>query len=405
FPLVNPPNRVLQLDAKMLDNEVFSMLNKQLTEILNNSRLPPFLHKLNSTFSKELRLLLELIIFKLTIWDKNSSYGMILQNLVMFDGGDAEKRTKNELSKFKKVLLLLNIVVGHLFKRLESYLYSLDDDDLDDDIVNDPEVSVLKTKVKQMTRKLLRSLRDQLPRLQKLYTILSLSNFLVFLVKGNHPNLLTRILHIKYKALTSTQVSFASNPETISYEFQDRQLVWNTLTEFIVFIMPIISIPKFSKKLVRLVRSDDDSKSQLSEKESSKYKFLPERCCAICYQNSSNQAAPGVDVSVDDNLITNPHQASCGHLYCYYCIVSKLEEFKTLDSKDEEDKFWKCLRCGESIEFCKVYDGGCENFLNVKTQELSSDEEEQEDDEEDQEEDEEEHSDDDTTAESVSGSD
>ncbi|KAG7759110.1 hypothetical protein KL911_000247 [Ogataea haglerorum] len=329
FPLVNPPNRVLQVDAKLLDNEIFDILSRQLNEAISNPKLPRFFQILNSRYADELRLALELFVFKVTVWNKNSSYGLLLQNLVMSDGGDRRRNTKSELSRLKKTALLSFLILSYLYKKLESHLYSLDEDDEED-----------RTKLHQFLHKIMAKLQRLLPALQKWYAGLSLANFLAFLVHGQYPSLINRVLRIRYKPLVSTQVSFASNPETISYEFQDRQLVWNTLTEFLVFIMPMLSMSKLSKSVMRLLQTDQ----RLEEKETI-YRFLPERCCAICYQNTTR--AGETDASIDEHLITNPFETSCGHVYCYVCLMAKLEDGDP----------WQCLRCGERVEFVRVFDG------------------------------------------------
>ncbi|GMF00941.1 unnamed protein product [Ambrosiozyma monospora] len=120
----NPPNRVLQYDAQLLDDEIFAMLNKQVTQALSDTNLPTFFQRLNSRYSKELGLLLKLIVFKFTIWDKDSSYGLSLQNLRL--SGVNGKRT-SRITQVRKLLLLASIVSSHLLEKLESYLYSLDD--------------------------------------------------------------------------------------------------------------------------------------------------------------------------------------------------------------------------------------------------------------------------------------
>ncbi|KAH3668623.1 hypothetical protein OGAPHI_002377 [Ogataea philodendri] len=335
FALANLP-----VDAKLLDNEIFDMLSKQVTDAISNPKLPRMFQLLNSRYSEEIKLVLELLIFRLTVWSKNTSYGLLLQNLVMSDGKARSRKSKSELSSITKTLLLSHLVLNYAYKKLESYLYTHEEDDGDDE-----ELSFWRSRLQSLVK----SLANVLPVLKKWYTGLSLANFLLFLVNGRYPNLLTRLLRITYKPMVRTQVSFASNPETISYEFQDRQLVWNTLTEFLVFIMPMLSVPRVSKPILRLFHAN-----QPPERDSTAvYKFLPERCCAICYQNTS--LAGTSDAAIDDHLITNPYETSCGHVYCYVCLLNKLEESRQLG-----DESWQCLRCGSGVEYVRVFDGEVE---------------------------------------------
>jgi len=83
--------------------------------------------------------------------------------------------------------------------------------------------------------------------------------------------------------------------------------------------------------------------------------FLPERTCAICYQESSVEdianpsAAAAASINAHD--ITNPYEAvECGHVYCYVCIASKIEL--------EEGEGWTCLRCGKTVRRCRPWREG-----------------------------------------------
>ncbi|GMG19318.1 unnamed protein product [Ambrosiozyma monospora] len=387
----NPPNRVLQYDAQLLDDEVFSMLNKQVTQSLSDTNLPTFFQRLNSRYSKELGLLLKLLIFKFTIWDKDSSYGLSLQNLRL-SGVNGKRSTR--ITQVRKLLLLASIVSSHLLEKLESYLYSLDDDDYEETTANgensnhkgNEKMIISKSQqLKQTSARLVRALSltllKKLPLIKRVVTCASFLNFLIFLFNGEFPTLLNRLLQIKYTAMIPTGVSFASNPETISYEFQDRQLIWNTLTEFLVFIVPALSIPKLIRRTMRFIKTKSRSEENDTEGKDSMFKFLPERCCAVCYQNAS-VLKPNTEIAIDDNLITNPYEASCGHIYCYYCLVVKLEEHRIISEEEGATVLWNCLRCGQPVEYCRVYDGDAEYVLGSKIADISSDEEDEQDEQE-----------------------
>ncbi|KAI8099322.1 uncharacterized protein BX664DRAFT_18741 [Halteromyces radiatus] len=96
------------------------------------------------------------------------------------------------------------------------------------------------------------------------------------------------------------------------------------------------------------------------------YDKLPDNQCAICHDNSSSSDTSNDGTSapigqVQDYSVHNPYKTSCGHVYCYYCIQSKMVVFG-----DE----WPCLRCGEKVEsihklVCKVEDTDDEEKLDV----------------------------------------
>lgn len=86
------------------------------------------------------------------------------------------------------------------------------------------------------------------------------------------------------------------------------------------------------------------------------YAFLPERTCAICYQDQNSVqteaeaiAASGVIGSAQTD-ITNPYETiPCGCIYCFVCLAGRLEA--------EEGEGWACLRCGEEVKECKPWSG------------------------------------------------
>ena len=49
--------------------------------------------------------------------------------------------------------------------------------------------------------------------------------------------------------------------------------------------------------------------------------------------------------------ITTPYSASCGHVYCYYCISERL-----IQATDDGEDGWECLRCKESVQRCDRVD-------------------------------------------------
>ena len=89
--------------------------------------------------------------------------------------------------------------------------------------------------------------------------------------------------------------------------------------------------------------------------------FLPERTCAICYQDqnptstSENEfmAASGASGGVIGSAqtdITNPYETiPCRCVYCFVCLATRLE--------GEEGEGWVCLRCGELVKECRPWAG------------------------------------------------
>lgn len=346
------PNKVLQLDALSLDVELLKTLDSKLSAAFGDSKLPINIQKFGTKFASELELVLRLLLFKSTIWNKGNTYGLLLQNLIPHD---SNAPFRQNISRVRKLLLLSSIVGTYLYSKFERQLYSTGFE------ANGPQYS---------KRSVIKILGGLVQKLNNAYIVLSLVNFIAFLFKGRYPTLSDRILGVSYIPISNTEVSLASNPEAISYEFQDRQLVWNTLTEFLAFTLPLISVRKLMINLKRIFNVHNYSQRTIQDTKDDLLRFLPQSCCAICYQKSEENSHGGDDISIQDNLITNPYITNCGHVYCYFCIINKLDDYNelnggsyTLESAIDDGSHWNCLRCGKPVLFCKPYEGDCQNTL------------------------------------------
>lgn len=179
-------------------------------------------------------------------------------------------------------------------------------------------------------------------------------------MNGRYRTLVDRILRIRLTP-PSTQVS-----REVSFEYLNRQLVWHAFTEFLLFLLPLVGISRWRRWLSRAwhrtvstLRASGDE-DEISEKRG-ELAFLPERTCAICYQDQNPtstsesdvigmSAASGGIIGSAQTDITNPYETiPCGCIYCFVCIAQKLEA--------EGGEGWVCLRCGEIVKQCKPWNG------------------------------------------------
>lgn len=193
------------------------------------------------------------------------------------------------------------------------------------------------------------------------HSIAAFASFLVFLVNGRYRTMLDRILRLRLVPPTN----HASRE--ISFEYLNRQLVWHSFTEFLLFFLPLVGIRRWRRWLSRawrktrtLIRTNgfDEQDETAANGE---YAFLPERTCAICYQDQNptstieNDAiivmgASGGVVGSAQTDVTNPYETiPCGCIYCFVCIGTRLEL--------EEGDGWICLRCGDLVKECKPWAG------------------------------------------------
>ena len=150
----------------------------------------------------------------------------------------------------------------------------------------------------------------------------------------------------------------------VSFEYLNRQLVWHAFTEFLLFLLPLIGISRWRRWLSKAWRKTKGfitSGGEEDLEQKGELSFLPERTCAICYQDQNptstseseilaiSGASGGVIGSAQTD-ITNPYEMiPCGCKFCYVCAASKLEA--------EEGEGWTCLRCGELVKECKPWTG------------------------------------------------
>ncbi|KAK4039330.1 Pex12 amino terminal region-domain-containing protein [Parachaetomium inaequale] len=333
-----PAFRVGQVDAELLDEELVELLRGQVGDALkymgggvgsSNS----ILHD----WEAEISLALRAVLFKLTVWDHDATYGAALQNLKYTDA----RRDGPALvppSRWQKSLYGLVTVGGrYLWAKWEDWLLEQDDG------FEGPSPGVQRLSRWSST-------------LSTMHASAAFASFLVFLLHGRYRTLLDRVLRMRLAPPTS-QVS-----REVSFEYLNRQLVWHAFTEFLLFVLPLVGINRWRRWLARTWRKTKKIMSTGAEgagdEKKGEYSFLPERTCAICYQDqnsasSENEvmaaASSGVVGSAQTD-ITNPYEAiPCRCTYCFVCLTTRIER--------EEGEGWPCLRCGDLVKECKPWSG------------------------------------------------
>ncbi|KAK7757938.1 peroxisome assembly protein (Peroxin-2) [Diatrype stigma] len=335
-----PAFRVGQVDAELLDEDLVGQLRDQVGEAVK------YLGggTLKDDWSAEILLALRAVLFKLTVWDHDATYGAALQNLKYTDARRAGP-VLTPPSRWQKALYGLVTVGGKYgWTKWENWLIDKDNG------YDEPSPTV-------------RRLSAITSRLTTVHSVAAFASFLVFLLHGRYRTLLDRVLKMRLAPPTS-QVS-----REVSFEYLNRQLVWHAFTEFLLFVLPLVGINRWRRWLSRTWRktkqmissssADADTGEEGKKKKEGEYAFLPERTCAICYQDqnsamSENEvmaaaASSGVVGSAQTD-ITNPYETiPCACIYCYVCLATRLER--------EEGEGWTCLRCGELVKECKPWSG------------------------------------------------
>ncbi|KAF1352749.1 hypothetical protein EJ07DRAFT_183206 [Lizonia empirigonia] len=334
-----PEFRVGQVDAELLDDELLELLKGQVGEGLKH-----FGSHMTDTYAAEMLLALRAVLFKLSIWNNNASYGAHLQGLRYTDAR-SNAPTRPPPKPWQKAAYGLITVGGrYAWSKWEAYLLSASED------YTRPESPNL-AHLARLTETLANA-----------HDMASLASFLVFLVNGRYRTLTDRLLRLR---LTPTS---HSTSREVSFEYLNRQLVWHAFTEFLLFLLPLVGISRWRRIVSRTLRrlktafltllgrapapSDDDDTANAA----GELGFLPERTCAICYRDQNPTAASEADaltasaagsgiVGSAATDITNPYEAQpCGCVYCFACLAQRIA--------NEEGQGWTCLRCGATTTSC-----------------------------------------------------
>ncbi|KAL8733432.1 MAG: hypothetical protein Q9181_003579 [Wetmoreana brouardii] len=355
-----PAFRVGQVDAELLDEELLELLKGQIGEALKF-----FGSHLRDEWSSEILLGLRVFLFKLSIWDNNASYGAALQNLRYSDARHRGPVPKAP-TRWQKVLYgSLSVGGRYAWDKWDTWLA---DQEGNYDAVRAVNVRKDSAKSSKPTPRV-RILTRISSLASTTHSVAAFLSFLLFLLNGRYRTLPDRILRLRLVS-PSNHLS-----RQVSFEYLNRQLVWHAFTEFLLFLLPLVGIGRWRRWLSRAWRKAKTLFKQGGEEEDIARKgelaFLPERTCAICYQDqnpttaSENEVvaisgASGGVVGSAQTDITNPYEMiPCGCVYCFVCAISRLEA--------AEGEGWTCLRCGDLVEECKPWAGDVvEAFMAVK---------------------------------------
>ncbi|KAI8337135.1 Pex12 amino terminal region-domain-containing protein [Chlamydoabsidia padenii] len=198
--------RVSQLDSDILDLELFDILKEQLWNALSL-----FKPTIKENFEPEMLGILNLILFKLSVYDSSATYGAQLQNLKYRNerehGGILESIAKDApLTKTQKIVYGVLTVGGqYTWTRTNRYITEKGWGELDESDIRNKFYRVLQSG-------------------EKYWKAFSVINFLVFLYNGRYRTLIDRFLSMRLvyaKKSLNRQVSF---------EFLNRQMVWHAFT-------------------------------------------------------------------------------------------------------------------------------------------------------------------------------
>jgi len=266
------PLRVNMLDATMLDTEMMTILRDQFVKIF---RYTSWELQMEMTYEDEVDLLLHAVIFWFTVAQNAQTPGANLQNLHYIN-----RLTKSpELSRRTRFGYFIgSVFLRWLFRKFVKRLRAKLEIEHDD-----------------QTEAILKWL-DRLDSIMKILNFLHLCYFLRF---GGPRTILERILNIEL---------VFQNPQrgrAIVYEYMHNRLIWESATDFILFLFPLINFRRVWLRIKQVGNFFGIGKPAHLLDD-----FEINKSCPIC----------GADP------IAVPVRASCGHIFCYYCLGATLME-------------------------------------------------------------------------------
>ncbi|XP_071387123.1 peroxisome biogenesis factor 2 [Centroberyx affinis] len=273
-----PVLRINQLDAFELDSALEQLVWTHFSQCFQNCR-PGLLTPLEP----ELRALLQLLLWRFTLYSGSATVGQSLLSLRYHSTLSSSPRYRHLSRKQKLGLALLTVGPRWLQERSHSLLLLLGLGPC----VGGPLVEGDGGPLQQ-------GVRRSLALVSGIAQLASLANFLVFLRNGRHPVLAERIVGAR---------TVFSNPNTVrdvTYEYMNRELLWHGFAEFLIFFLPLINTRKVKATVYSFLFGGKGEDGEGAREGPAVW-----RECGLCGE-----------------WPTMPHTVGCQHVFCYYCIKS-----------------------------------------------------------------------------------
>lgn len=287
--------RVTQLDALTTQADLRSLLTESLARVFAVAPLSSIPY----TYQEELHLALDLVLFRYSTYRLGASVGDRLHNLVVRDELTARAYGKEHVSHLvplfcpsRHLLILygiLDLLVPYILKKLQRRAF-------EENWAADEESSWRSRFAKSLHYILIA------------WSTMSLLNTIHFLTTGQYRTLVERLLGL-HMVNGSQQVMRLTNLMYLN------QIITSQAFQSLI---EVFQLGNFIKKITRTAYAFGTH-----------HEAAPENRCCACYE-----------------LPTISQRSSCGHLYCYYCIRSRLLQY-------EAEGSFPCLRCGKRVVSCE----------------------------------------------------
>ena len=272
--------RVNQLDATQLDSELSHVLQHQFIELLRGLPFSSLSH-----VRPELEALIRILLWRWSVWKTGATFGQLMMDLRYSEIG---KETATITARSKWLLFLLLVATEWAKERvhlLASYLTTFTPSQIE----------------------------RGLSFIMAVTQLAELCNFFIFLLKGQFPSLKERLLSLNMVPQRRQTLN------QLDYEFTNREIMWHGFSEFLFFLLPqlnFFSLRNWMRRATLIL------KEKFGRHQEGKDTLLSLRECGFC-----------------EDLPVLPQFASCGHVYCYYCVAANVKA----------DRNYPCSVCGKPV--------------------------------------------------------
>lgn len=153
-------------------------------------------------------------------------------------------------------------------------------------------------------------------KVARLFKVITFANMVVFVYDGKYGTVVDRLLGMR---LVHAQ---RFSPRNIPFDFMNQQLVFDELTSFVQFLVPLFRVLANVPPLKWILGGN--TKAAKVSTDPAMSQDLDLDSCMVC----------GTEVPI------MPHVGRCGHVGCYVCLMNGLLE----------DRGYACQRCGSQLE-------------------------------------------------------
>ncbi|CAI0423221.1 unnamed protein product [Linum tenue] len=336
-------SRVNQFDAGRLDVEMAAMLKEQLVKVFSLMK-PGMLFQ----YEPELDAFLEFLIWRFSIWVDKPTPGNALMNLRYRDERASELRGKGKKVCISFIMLSANMTSVRKVALMNCYTPGVWCQRAVRTGLEGPGLTVGQkmwyciatvggqyfwARLQSFSafrrwgdseqRPLARRAWVLIQHIEGLHKAASFANLLLFLYTGRFRNLVERALRARL---------VYGNPNmnrAVSFEYMNRQLVWNEFSEMLLLLLPLLNSSSFKSLF-----------SPFSKNKSSSSKS-DDGSCPIC------QATPTIP------FLAHP----CQHRYCYYCLRTRCSAAPS----------FRCPKCNEPVVAMQRDGGSTTNQTNPQS--------------------------------------